>query len=65
MESRKSPARGARWLSGLALLGGLAAPACAQEVSLPEQGIAFTLPDGWTYPAVSYTHLTLPTKRIV
>lgn len=49
MESGKSPARGARWLSGLALLGGLAAPACAQEVSLPEQGIAFTLPDGWTY----------------
>lgn len=38
-----------KWLSGIAFSGLLAAPALAQEVSLPEQGIAFTLPKAWTH----------------
>ena len=41
---------------------GLAAPALAQAPSASEAQVAWRLLD---YVAVSYTHLTLPTKRIV
>ena len=38
-----------QWFSGAALCGVLTAPAWPQDVALPEQGIAFRLPDTWAY----------------
>lgn len=38
-----------QWFSGIAFFGVLIAPAWPKDVSLPEQGIAFNLPDTWTY----------------
>ena len=68
-----------RFATALILLGALAAPAFAHEtlkLDAPKPQLAPTPPMGWNSwnkfgcnineaLAVSYTHLTLPTKRIV